>query len=165
MEYGRTKYVSRILIGNATCTAAVDSFIYAVLSPPQIKRCFLHDFYCKVGFYQEHFRTVPVKIISADHTFKGSMILKTNAKGSNKNAAQYRAMLILLNEEGLVINFCLTKGESMKEGEDILRHAQRQGGNIDMIVTGTDQPLLRKKKKKTEAVKSQAKSLAQKRRL
>lgn len=35
-----------------------------------------------------------------------------------------------------MINFCLTRGESMKEGEAILKQAQTQGENVEMIVTG-----------------------------
>jgi hypothetical protein len=65
-----------------------------------------------------------------------SAILKMNNPGSIKNNAQYRALLILLNEEGLVVNFCLTRGESLKEGEAILKQALRQSEDLQCIVTG-----------------------------
>jgi hypothetical protein len=53
-----------------------------------------------------------------------------------KNNPQYKALLILLNEEGLVVNFCFTRGESLREGEAILRQAQLQSEGVQCIVTG-----------------------------
>jgi hypothetical protein len=41
-----------------------------------------------------------------------------------------------MNEQGLVINWMLTRGESLKEGRSILEQAKRQSDGIDMIVTG-----------------------------
>jgi hypothetical protein len=53
-----------------------------------------------------------------------------------------------MNEDGLVINWMLTRGESLKEGQSILEQAKRQSDGIDMLVTGTTCSDCRKKSQK-----------------
>jgi hypothetical protein len=65
-----------------------------------------------------------------------SAILKTNLPGSQKNHPQYRALLILLNEDGLVMNYTLTRGESLQEAKGVLEQAKSQSGALEMIITG-----------------------------
>jgi hypothetical protein len=53
-----------------------------------------------------------------------------------KNRAQFKALLILLNESGLVMGYTLTRGESLQEAKGVLEQAKTQSGEIDMIITG-----------------------------
>jgi hypothetical protein len=56
--------------------------------------------------------------------------------GSQKNHQQYKALLILLNQDGFVMNFTLTRGESLREAKEVLEQAHRQSPNLKMIHTG-----------------------------
>jgi hypothetical protein len=123
-----------------------------------MKKVFLHDYYGKVAYYRQHFRSIPAKILSTDHTFKTwyvrctlkmdkiinvmvrsispSALLKTNLHGSKHNHPQFRALLILMNEEGMVVNFCLTRGESLKEAKENLEQEKDQSPDLELIITG-----------------------------
>jgi hypothetical protein len=65
-----------------------------------------------------------------------SSLVKTAAAGSKKKAAQYKALMIVMNESGLVLNYCFTRSESLKECGPMLTALKTQCSDIQLIMTG-----------------------------
>ena len=73
---------------------------------------------------------VPVAI---DHTFYATTLLKILDKNGSKR--QFNALLLVLNENGFISNFMLTRTESLKELEKVFE--ELAGSNsIETIYTG-----------------------------
>jgi hypothetical protein len=61
--------------------------------------------------------------------------MKTSVSGSKKNYQQFSALLIILNEQGMALNFAFTKGESLREATDMLQSVKRQCPELELVVT------------------------------
>ena len=85
-----------------------------------IKDCFLQDFQSKEPLYTYHMPQISAEWISIDHTFKVAANTGIQRKIDSKWEKQYDSLLCILNEQGCVLAWQLSKGTAFDKVQDLL---------------------------------------------
>ena len=97
--------------------------LYSFPSGDHIINIFLRDFETKRETYQNEMKKVTGSFISCDHTFKVSKNIGMVRPGSkDKFVTQFNNLYIVLNEEGKIVDWRLTKTTSFEEIREVLQH-------------------------------------------
>ena len=89
-------------------------------SDDAITRLFLQDFAAHMHLYDQTMAQLTGRWISMDHTFKVAANIGVIRPCTGKWETQYSSVFIVLNEEGQVVGWQLTKGESLNEVDKLL---------------------------------------------
>ena len=102
-----------------------------------IKAIFMQRFAILKTPMQEAIRSTKANAISLDHTFCFSKYVQNQTSlGQNYEKAS-TALLLVLNENGDVVDFCLTGSQSLKEKcvTDMLHDLKQSSPNISLVMT------------------------------
>lgn len=101
--------------------------LYSFPSSDHIANIFMADFETKKAIYQNEMKKVTGCAISCDHTFKVSKNIGMVRPGNDdKFVEQFKNLFIILNEDGKVVDWQLTKTTSFEELRDVfLRYKSR----------------------------------------
>lgn len=95
--------------------------LYSFPSSDHIISIFLRDFETKRETYQNEMKKVTGSFISCDHTFKVSKNIGMVRPGNeDKFVTQFNNLYIVLNEEGKIVDWRLTKTTSFEEIREVL---------------------------------------------
>lgn len=90
--------------------------LYSFPSSDHIMSIFMADFDTKKAIYQNEMKKVTGCAISCDHTFRVSKNIGMVRPGNNdKFVEQFKNLFIILNEDGKVVDWQLTKTTAFKE--------------------------------------------------
>ena len=96
--------------------------LYSFPSSDHIISIFLRDFETKRDTYQNEMKKVTGSFISCDHTFKVSKNIGMVRPGNeDKFVTQFNNLYVVLNEEGKIIDWRLTKTTSFEEIREVLQ--------------------------------------------
>ena len=96
--------------------------LYSFPSSDHIMSIFMIDFDTKKEVYQNEMKKVIGSAISCDHTFRVSNNIGMVRPGNdNKFVTQFNNLFIVLNEEGKVVDWRLTKTTAFEEIRDVLQ--------------------------------------------
>ena len=90
-------------------------------SNDMLMNMFLKSFKVRSHLYEENMSSLTAKVITCDHTFKVSGNIGVIRKEDNKFVSQYNQAFIVLNENGEVLGWRLTKSTAFCEIEDLLQ--------------------------------------------
>ena len=95
--------------------------LFSFPSGDQLARMFLDDFRSYQNFYVGKMRNISATRISCDHTFKISRNIGVVSEGNeSKFVTQFNNVFIVLNENGEVVDWRLTKSTAFQEIDDML---------------------------------------------
>ena len=106
---------------------------FKLMGDDYITQIFLQFYYANLPKMIQEFEKVPCRILTIDHSMK--VPSKVGIRYANGCQQQFKCIIMFMNEEGRIKNFCFTKSESIDEIEPILSGIQ-QSGSIEMIITG-----------------------------
>ena len=102
-------------------TEFYDNMLYSFPGNDHISSIFLRDFTNKRPVYQAEMNKVTGLAISCDHTFKVSKNIGIVRPGvDQKFVTQFNNLYIIMNEEGKIIDWRLTKSTSFEEVREVL---------------------------------------------
>lgn len=112
--------------------------LYSFPSTDHIMSIFMADFDTKKAIYQNEMKKVTGCAISCDHTFRVSKNIGMVRPGNNdKFVEQFKNLFIILNEDGKVVDWQLTKTTAFKELRGVfLRYKtrlQRANKKLELI--------------------------------
>ena len=94
--------------------------------PSNDMNMFLKSFQARCHLYEENMGRSTAKVITCDHTFKVSRNIGVVRKEDKKFVSQYNQVFIVLNEEGEVLGWRLTKSTTFSEIEDLLQGVKQR---------------------------------------
>lgn len=121
------------------CTISKDlltsSDVFNGPSEDTIREIFLFYYRTFKPQMDQEFKKLTATSIKLDHTFKISKLVKVKEGNSHSRQQQFKAMLIILNEDNLIVRFAITRTESLKELTDVLTDIKEQCQSISTVYT------------------------------
>ena len=105
------------------------NFVSSLESPGRriVTNCFIRSYFEYEHMFAQHTADIPYTCLSADHTFKVSANIGFWHKGSWVN--QYDSLFCVLNEQGHVVAWQLTKGTSFDKVRALLTNLKSRVNN------------------------------------
>ena len=95
--------------------------LFAFPSNDQLTRILLDDFKWHKGFYTSEILGISATSVSCDHTFKISKNIGVVTEGEEeKFLTSFKNLFIVLNENGQILDWRLTKSTAFQEIDDLL---------------------------------------------
>ena len=118
-ELKKTYFAQHLTVEERQQNKHMNPDTYKCISASHIADIFMHWFRLHQSYLIDEFKEIKCEKLSIDHTFFVSSLVKILDESGSKR--QFVALLIVLNEDGMVVRFSLCKSQSLRDLENIFK--------------------------------------------